>query len=123
MHLDVKILCNTPEKLAKGLMFSSPLDINSCAFFVFQYLDSHSFWNKNVDFPISLFFLDENFKIQEIGELKEQQETPYSPKYPLIKYVVEGHVDLPKELNIKIGDFFLPENNKLKILTREAKNN
>jgi uncharacterized protein len=123
MHLNIKLLCNTAETQRKGLMFSDPLSLYDCAFFVFNHLDSHSFWNKNVDFPISLCFLDENFKIQDIGELKEHQETPCRSKYPLTKYVVEGHIDLPKELNIKIGDFFFPEKNKLKILTREDKNN
>lgn len=119
MHLlNIKLLCSTHEAQRKGLMFHEPLSLYDCAFFIFNHLDNHSFWNKNVSFPISLCFLDENFKIQDIGELKEHQETPCRSKYPLTKYVVEGHIDLPKELNIKIGDFFFPEKDKLKVLKK-----
>jgi hypothetical protein len=32
--------------------------------------------------------------------------------------VVEGHIDLPKEHNIKVGDYCLPENNKIKLLKK-----
>ena len=121
MHLNIRLLANTPESLSKGLMFSEPLAKDECAFFLFNHLDDHSFWNKNVDYPISLLFLDENFEIRNIGKLKAHQETSCRANFPLTKYVVEGHIDLPDELNIKVGDFCLPENNKIKILKEKNK--
>lgn len=105
-----------PEELAKGLMFSNPLAIDECAFFQFNHLSDHSFWNKNVSFPITLLFLDENFEIRNIGKLDAHQETPCKSNYPYIKYVIEGHKDLCKENAISIGDFCLPEENIIKII-------
>ena len=118
MHLTIKLLCNTPETRQKGLMFAAPLKMDECAFFVFNHLDSYSFWNQNVSFPISLLFLDENFEIKDIGHLDAQQERPCRSRYPLTKYVLEGHSELPKEQNITVGDFCLPEDNKIKILNK-----
>ena len=116
MLLNIRFTAQTPETLAKGLMHSAPLDKSECALFIFNYLDDHSFWNKNVDYPISLFFLDENFEIKNIGKLDAHQEKPCRAEYPLTKYVVEGHSDLPIEFDIRVGDFCLPDNNKIKVL-------
>lgn len=117
MHLKIILLADKPDTLAKGLMHSSPLQMNECAFFIFNHLDNYSFWNKNVDYPISLFFLDENFQIKNIGKLDAQQEKPCYANYPLTKYVIEGHKDLPKEYNIQVNDYCLPEgSNKIKII-------
>jgi uncharacterized membrane protein (UPF0127 family) len=102
-------------------MFSKPLDNDECAFFIFNHLDDHSFWNKNVDYPISLLFLDENFEIKNIGNLKANQEQPFKSGYPLTKYVIEGHIDMPKEYDIQINDYCLPEKNKIKILKGKRK--
>jgi len=118
MHLLIKYFCNTPETQARGLMHTQPIKMNECAFFVFNYLSDFSFWNKNVDYDICLLFLDENFEIRDIGELQAQQEKPCKSRFPLTKYVVEGHIDLPKEHNIKVGDYCLPENNKIKLLKK-----
>lgn len=123
MLLSIKLLCNTTEKLQKGLMFSESLKNDECAFFVFNHLSDHSFWNKNVNYPICLLFLDENFEIRDIGKLDSQQEKPCRSKFPLTKYVLEGHIDLPKEQDIKIGDFCLPDNNKIKVLKGKNKSN
>jgi len=116
MHLNIILHANKSNELSKGLMFSKPLEKDQCAFFTFPYVDDHSFWNKNVDYPISLLFLDENFKIKHIGSLDKQQEKSIRSNYPLIKYVIEGHVDLPIENDINIGDYCFPEKNKIKII-------
>jgi hypothetical protein len=121
MLLNIRFTAKSPEQVAKGLMHSSPLERDECALFVFGHPDGYSFWNKNVDYPISLFFLDENFEIKNIGHLDAQQEKPCRSEYPMTKYVVEGHSDLPKEFDIKIGDFCLPENEKIKILKGKRK--
>lgn len=116
MHLDVRFVATKPEELAKGLMHSKPLAKNECALFVFKYPGEQSFWNKNVDYPICLLFLNDNFEIKNIGKLMAQQEKPCRSEYPLTKYVVEGHSDLPSELDIQVGDFCLPDKNKIKIV-------
>ena len=121
MHLNVRFIAQTPEQLAKGLMFSKPLANDECAFFIFKHLDDHSFWNKNVDYPISLFFMDENYEIKNIGKLDAHQEKPCRAEYPNTKFVLEGHSDLPKEYDIKVGDFCLPENQKIKLIRGKSK--
>ena len=121
MLLDIRFTAKTPADLAKGLMHSKPLDMGECAFFIFSHPDEYSFWNKNVDYPISLLFLDENFELKNIGHLDAQQEKPCKSEYPMTKYVVEGHSDLPKEFDIKVGDFCLPENHKIKLLKGKRK--
>lgn len=126
MLLNIRFTAQTPDSLAKGLMHSKPLEKDECALFIFKHLNNHSFWNKNVDYPICLLFLDENFEIRDIGHLDAHQETPCVGGYPHIKYVVEGHGDLPGEFEIEAGDFCLPENNKIKVLKgkrKELKNN
>ncbi len=121
MKLNVRFIAKTNEELSKGLMHSSPLKVDECCLFVFKYLSDHSFWNKNVDFPICLFFMDENFEIRDIGYLAAHQEKPCRSKFPLTKYVLEGHADLPKEYNIHIGDFCLPESEKeIKIIIKKG---
>ena len=121
MLLDIRFTAKTPETLSTGLMHSKPLRLNECAFFIFSHPDSYSFWNKNVDYPISLLFLDENFELQNIGHLDAHQEKPCRSEYPMTKYVVEGHSDLPKEFDIRVGDFCLPENEKIKLLKGKRK--
>ena len=121
MYLDIRFNAKTPEQLSKGLMHSNPLEKKECAFFSFKYLDNHSFWNKNVDFPICLLFLDENFQIRDIGKLNAHQENPCRSGYPLTKYVIEGHADLPKENDIRVNDYCLPENEKIKIIKGKRK--
>jgi uncharacterized membrane protein (UPF0127 family) len=121
MHLKIRFTAKSNEELAKGLMFSKPLANDECALFIFRYLDDHSFWNKNVNFPISLLFMDENFEIKNIGKLDANQEKPCRAEYPMTKYVLEGHADLPKEYDIKVGDFCLPENHKIKLIRGKNK--
>lgn len=121
--LNIRFIAKNQNDLSKGLMHSSPLDFDECALFSFGYTGDHSFWNKNVSFPISLIFLDDNFQVKHIGELLAEQEKACRSGYPLIKYVLEGHKNLPKEYDIQIGDFCLLADNKIKIVkgNRNAK--
>lgn len=121
MNLKIRFVATSPEDLSKGLMWSPPLDLNECALFVFKTPSEYSFWNKNVNFPISLLFLNDSFQIKDIGELESHQEKPCRSKYPLTKYVVEGHKDLITENDIQIGDYCLPEKNKLKLIKGNKK--
>ncbi len=121
MKLKIRFIAKTDEELSKGLMFSDPLTIDECSLFIFKYLSDHSFWNKNVNYPICLLFMDENFKIMDIGHLDANQEKPCRSRFPLTKYVLEGHKDLVEEYNIHIGDFCLPESEKeIKIITKKG---
>lgn len=103
-RLKMILLANTPLTRELGLMCRQPLEKNQCAFFDFKKKGKYSFWNKNVEFPISLLFCDENFSIKHIGYLKENQLESISSNSSDIRYVVEAHSNLPLEWNLKIGD-------------------
>lgn len=119
--LKIRFNAKKQDELSKGLMFHKPLDKEECALFSFNNPGEYSFWNKNVSFPISLLFCDENYKIQHIGHLDANQEKPCGSKYPYTKYVIEGHSDLPNEHNIQIGDYCVPKNNKITIIKGDKK--
>lgn len=116
--LHIRFTATKPEELARGLMHSSPLDMDECAMFAFNQPGEYSFWNKNVDYPISLLFLDDKFQVKNIGKLDAQQEKPCRSEFPLTKYVIEGHAEMPAEYGIQIEDYCLPEKARITIVKK-----
>lgn len=117
MHkFDIVLLANDHKKREKGLMFTKPLKRNEVAFFVFSSTGAYGFWNKNVDYPLSLAFVDENHKIVDFKELKPQQERSVFPESMNVKYVIEAAKDVFKANNIKIGDTVHQKDDVLYIL-------
>lgn len=104
--LKIRFVANNELSLRLGLMHQEPLEENECALFEFPRLGKHAFWNKNVEFPISLIFCDTNGTIRDIGYLEAQQERLVSPNSYDIKYVIEAHSSLPKKLGLKTGKKF-----------------
>jgi uncharacterized membrane protein (UPF0127 family) len=94
-------------------MHAEPLDDFEVAYFVFPETDNHSFWNKNVSFPLTLAFLDKNNKIVDFKDLEEHQTESVSANSNSVKYVVEANKNLFKELNIQIGDVLEQKDKKL----------
>ena len=113
--LDIILFADNDLSRRLGLMHRKPIAENECAFFKFQSLGKHSFWNKNVDFPISLIFCDDNLKVKDIKYLEAQQTSGVSPDCYDIRYVIEAHYELPNKLNIKIGDKVILDDKKLRI--------
>jgi uncharacterized membrane protein (UPF0127 family) len=62
------------------LMFAKPLDDMEVVYFIFDNPDCYGFWNKNVDFPLSLAFLDKDSKILDIKDLAAHSERSVYPK-------------------------------------------
>lgn len=86
-----------------GLMHHRPLEVEECAYFYFEQPGRHSFWNKNVDFPISLIFCDKEGSVRDIKYLKAQQLSSVYPKDGGIQHVVEAHADAPEKFGIQVG--------------------
>ena len=101
--MKIILVADTDLKRTRGLMHHRPLEKNECAFFDFPREGKHSFWNNNVDFPISLIFCDKEGKVIDIKRLEAQQKTSVSPDSFDTKYVIETHEHAPKEYNIKNG--------------------
>ena len=94
-------------------MFADPLDDTEVVLFVFDSPDGYSFWNKNVDFPLSLAFLDSDKKVLDFKDLDKQSEKSVSPNSNKVVYVVEANKGVFDKLGIKIGDQFKISENKL----------
>ena len=91
------------HKRTKGLMFHKPLSEMECALFCFASPGKHSFWNKNVSFPISLIFCDDDGSVEDIRYLEAEQTSGIYPDSHRIKYVIEAHSELPKLLSLRKG--------------------
>jgi uncharacterized membrane protein (UPF0127 family) len=97
-------------------MFAKPLEDLEVAFFEFDNPDCYSFWNKNVDFALSLAFLNNDMEIVDIKDLEEQSTKSVSPKSNSVKYVVEAKKGEFSKHNINIGDKFDLKNKKLIVI-------
>lgn len=104
--LRIRFVANNELSLRLGLMNQEPLNEDECALFEFPRIGQHSFWNKNVAFPISLIFCDANKTIRDIARMDAQQEKLVTPKSYDIKYVIEAHSELPTKLGLKTGKKF-----------------
>lgn len=112
-EFNVILLADNDYKRTKGLMHHKPLGKFDVAYFVFPQEDCHSFWNKNVDFPLSLAFLDKDNCIVDFKDMEKQSARSVSPDSNKIKFVVEANKGLFDKLNIKKGNFLLLKDNKL----------
>jgi uncharacterized membrane protein (UPF0127 family) len=111
--LDIRFIADDDKSRTKGLMFAKPLDDMEVVYFIFPSEDCYSFWNKNVDFPLSLAFLDKNDTIVDIKDLEEQSSKSVSPNSFSVKFVVEANKGLFEKLKIKKGDRLIQKNKKL----------
>lgn len=110
MHkYDIILYASNQEKREKGLMFSDPLGDNECALFVFPRTADHSFWNKNVSYPLDLIFCDMNNEVVDIKKMDAESTSPCRSGNSNIKYVVEAKGHSTKDINI--GDILVIENN------------
>lgn len=114
-ELDVRFIAKDDHARAKGLMHAEPLDDLEVAYFIFPVEDCHSFWNKNVDFSLSLAFLDKDNVIVDFKDLEKQSPKLVSPDSNKVKFVVEANKGLFQKLGIKVGDKLILKNNKLTI--------
>lgn len=102
-ELEIILYADTDLTRELGLMKRNPLKENQCAFFDFKIAGCYKFWNKNVDFPISLVFCDSNGIVQDIKHLEARQVNSVRPDSADVRYVIEAHPDLPKKINLKKG--------------------
>lgn len=104
LKLEIKYLCDSDETRRSGLM-KKKIDENQCALFIFPNKGCHSFWNKNVDFDLTLAFLDEKFRIVDIKDMQAQAETPVYPESREIKYVIEVKRGLLDNYGVNKNDY------------------
>jgi uncharacterized membrane protein (UPF0127 family) len=101
--MKIVLLADNDISRMKGLMHREPLGVDECAFFDFPREGQHCFWNKNVNFPISLVFCGASGKVLDIKRLNAQQISTVKPDVYDVKYVIETHINAPDEFGIKKG--------------------
>ena len=109
----LRFIAKTEKELQKGLMHSEPLEKYEVAYFIFPTKGMHTFWNKNVSYPLSLAFLNSDHEIVDIKDLEAEQTDSVAPNSNFVKYVVEANKDTFKELDIKVGDKLEYKDNKI----------
>lgn len=106
-------VASTNIKRTKGLSGRESLSSDTGMLFVFSNSGKYSFWMKDMNFPIDIIWIDENFKIVEIEKDAKPESYPKSLGGVMdSKYVLETVSGFSDKNNIKIGDtvsFFLNE--------------
>lgn len=113
--LDIILIADNEISRRLGLMHRDPIGENECAIFEFPRLGKHSFWNKNVSFPISLIFCNDKLEVRDVKYLEANQTSGVAPIGYDIKYVIEAHVNIPKKMKISNGKRVIIDGNKLRI--------
>ena len=103
-QLNIEI-ADTKEKQMKGLMFRKNLAANAGMLFVYKKSQKVSFWMKNTFIPLSIAYINANFKIIHMADMSPlDEENHHSSIYPVM-YTLEVNQGWFKERNIKIGDY------------------
>jgi uncharacterized protein len=101
-------LSTTPDSQAKGLAIKDSLKENEGMLFIFELPQKHSFWMKDMKFPIDILWIDASGKIVHI----EKNLQPcifllpcpsYSPNDDSL-YVLEVISNFTNKFDINIGD-------------------
>ena len=99
-------IADTRDKLKQGLSGRQTLSEGVGMFFVFDVLDTHGIWMKDMYFDIDVLWLDEDGTIVYIVERMQPSSYPntsYISPLPA-RYVVELPSDTVQKNNVKLGD-------------------
>ncbi|MFM8357934.1 MAG: DUF192 domain-containing protein [Verrucomicrobiota bacterium] len=86
-------LARTLTQIATGLMFRPSIGPQETMLFVFGSAQPRAFYMKNVPFDIAVAYLDPEGVIQEIVQLKAQDQKPVPSRSDRIQYVLEAAPD------------------------------
>jgi uncharacterized membrane protein (UPF0127 family) len=96
-------IADNDEKRSLGLMFRKYLPDSMGMLFIFDSSGIYPFWMKNTYIPLSIAFIDENYKIIDIFDLEPLDETPIFP-LKKFKYALEVNRNWFKRNDIRVGD-------------------
>jgi len=100
----IEIVNNFKDR-AKGLSGREYLEQRTGLLFVFDKKDFHGIWMKEMNFPIDIIWLDEEFRVTDIKSAATPDSYPevFKPKTKSL-YVLEVNSGEVFESEIKIGD-------------------
>jgi uncharacterized protein len=96
---------DTPKDRNTGLSGRESLAEGKGMLFIFEDVDTHSFWMPDMRFALDIIWLDENMKVVYIKENATPESYPelFIPSTPA-KYVLEVPSGFSKEEGINVGD-------------------
>lgn len=102
-------LAVTPPQHEHGLMFREKLDKDTGMLFVFDDESTLNFWMKNTIIDLSIAYIDKNYTIIDIQEMKatkvgDKSDIPVYPSAKPAKYALEMEKGWFKKNKIKVGD-------------------
>jgi uncharacterized membrane protein (UPF0127 family) len=105
------ILATEPSEQSKGLAVKDSMNENEGMLFIFKNPLKHSFWMKDMKFPIDIIWADPTGKIVHIEKNLQPCVfllpcTSYSPKSDSL-YVLEVVSNFTNKYDVKIGDQIL----------------
>jgi len=96
-------VAKTPEERATGLMGRTALRKDEGMLFIFETEGYHSFWMKNTPIPLAIAFMDKEYKIVKISEMKPLTLNSHTPPQPIL-YALEMEKGWFSSNGIKAGD-------------------
>ncbi|MEO0454680.1 MAG: DUF192 domain-containing protein [Verrucomicrobiota bacterium] len=101
-HIQLEI-ANTPEAMSKGLMFRDSLEDDHGMLFVFPSPQRASFWMRNTKIPLSIAYLDREFKVLEIYDMEPFDETSVVSESNTVSFALEMEQGWFKKNKIGVG--------------------
>lgn len=105
VELDVELARTGPER-QQGLSNHSHLEPNKAMLFLFDYPGRYSFWMKDMDFAIDIFWINAHKEIVFIKENalpSDYPEISYTPESRDVLYVLETVSGFAKKHDIQLG--------------------
>ncbi len=99
------VVADTDILRKQGLSGHRPLALNEGMLFVFPADDKHSFWMKDMLFPIDIFWLDNEYRIVDVKERATPESYPevFTSSVPA-RYVLELSEGFFSSHKLKLGD-------------------
>jgi len=97
-------IADTDTARARGLSRRTTLGENRGMLFVFDFADYHSFWMKEMNFPLDIIWLDDDWRVVDITENVLPKYFPkiYQPR-ALARYVLEVKSGFTSAHHITVG--------------------
>ena len=98
-------IADTDEERAQGLSDTPYIPAGVAKLFIFDTSEKLSFWMKDMNYPIDIFWVNEEGRVVHIVEAAKPDSYPgtsFAPPVPA-KYVIETKASFAKENNIEVG--------------------